>query len=171
MGAMRRAGLALAATVLVVGLGGCAAIAAAEPSASAPVDVPSSTATPPVSDEWVTTALAMEAAAIDSWIAEWFDKGCGSVVVATGDPICTDHATAGAMLASNAPERGASLRAAGVDATALIAPADNVYAAAERYFASLCDREPTTDCIAPVDDLTSALPRYADAIRSYADAR
>lgn len=171
MDALTRAGLALAAMVLAVGLGGCAPIAVAGESASAPVEAPSATTDPPVSAEWVTTALAMEATAIDRWIGEWFDKGCGSVVVASGDPTCTDHATAGAMLASNAPERGASLRAVGVDATALIAPADTVYAAAEQYFAALCDREPTTHCVAPVDDLTSALPRYADAIRSYVDAR
>jgi hypothetical protein len=172
MVALRRSALLFASIAASVALAGCASAAASEPVATPPGDATPSveaspSADPTVSDEWVVLALEMEAASVETWSVEWFDRICSSVVVAQGDEMCTDHATAGAMLASNAPERIASLRAAGLDAHELIAPADEVYAAAEAYFGALCDREPTTDCIGPVDDLTSALPRYADAVRAY----
>lgn len=161
MVSVTRAGLALIVAALAVGLGACAA-----PSSTPPSE-PSTTAAPAVSDEWVTAALALEVASIDTWTDAWFDKICGSATVASGDRACTDHATSGAMLASNAPERIASLRAAGVDAIDLIDPAGAAYTAAEAFFARLCDRAPTTDCIGPVDDLTSALATYADALRDH----
>jgi predicted small secreted protein len=176
MVALRRSAVLFAVVVASVALAGCATAAAGEPvatpsTAATPTAGASPTAGGTVSDEWAVLALEMEAASVEAWTVDWFDRICGSVVVAEGDRMCTDHATTGAMLASNAPERIASLRAAGVDAHDLIAPADEVYAAAEAYFGALCDREPTTDCIGPVDDLTSALPRYADAVRAYIQAR
>jgi hypothetical protein len=170
MVALRRSVMLFAVAAASAALAGCASggddRVGMPPAAAGSTAEVAPTAEAVVSDEWARLALEVEAASIEAWTAEWFDGACGSVLVAQGDRRCTDHATTGAMLASNAPERIASLRAAGVDAYDLIAPAEAAYDAAEAYFGALCDREPTTRCIAPVDDLTSALPGYADAVRA-----
>lgn len=141
-----------------------------KPTASSAATEPAPDATDEVSsDEWLTSALLMQAAQPEAWLDEWYDDICSSVLVATGDQNCADQATAGAMMAHRAVDKVEDLLGAGAPLEDLMPIAEEGRAAGEAYFAAGCDREPTTSCIGPVDDIVSMIRDYADTVRGIID--
>ena len=141
------------------------AVPAPSPSTASEPD----SATDAVDDDWVLSMMLMQAAQPEQWLDEWYDNICSSVMVATGDKNCTDRATMGAIMVHGAAAKVEDLLAAGAPVEDLVDIAESGRIAGEEYFGAGCDREPSTDCVGPTDDVVDVLRDYADTVRSIID--